>query len=284
MPIRVVARGDPGGMSLSESHETVEVERGYIHEAMQATPLFAWLAAHHAEVCIVGAVRFDSDDMNCEMVLPRAPDDLTSEMTLNAFRGSSVFIEQDGACGWYACRSLRVVSQGIEIGAEEMTTGELEETLFGAGLPCVDRLGELRRLAPLNGEMRRDVERAEHEALPRLARAAGHLSSKGAHGVPIAGLREVQEQMLALYGRLEPDRALVWTTEELGELAQAVRRNESTVRLEEELGQLTTWCFCLANILRIDVAKAVSEAYETELTRQMRKYGMPRPYGLWPKS
>jgi len=177
-----------------------------------------------------------------------------------------------------------VVSRGTEIDAAAMTEAELEATLFGAGLSCVDRLCELGPLAPLNGAMRGDVEGAEHEALPRLAQSAGRLPSRAETHVIVADLRRVQEQMLALYGRLEPDRALVWTTEELGELAQAVRRNESTVRLEEELGQLTAWCFCLANILRIDVGRAVSEAYETELARQMSKYGRPRPYGLWPKS
>ena len=246
--------------------------------------MFAWLAAHHAEVCIVGAIRLDLNNLGCEIVLPGTPDYFASEMTPNAFRGSSVFIEQDGARWWYACRSLRVVSRGTETSAEEMTEEELEATLFDAGLSCVDRRCELGRLAPLKGAMRRDVEGAEHEALPRLARTAGRLPSRGVTRVPVADLRAVQEQMLALYGRLEPDRALAWTTEELGELAQAVRRNESTVRLEEELGQLTAWCFCLANILRIDVGRAVSEAYETELTRQMSKYGRPRPYGLWPKS
>jgi MazG-like nucleotide pyrophosphohydrolase family protein len=59
-------------------------------------------------------------------------------------------------------------------------------------------------------------------------------------------MRSLQESALGIYGRLEPDRALVWTTEELGELAQAVRRAEGPARMEEELGQLRAWMLCLA--------------------------------------
>ena len=73
----------------------------------------------------------------------------------------------------------------------------------------------------------------------------------------LPGLRALQRAALGIYGRLEPDRALVWTVEELGELAQAVRRGEGRARLEEELGQLTAWMLCLANILDVDLAAAV---------------------------
>lgn len=57
----------------------------------------------------------------------------------------------------------------------------------------------------------------------------------------LPSLGNLQRAALGIYGRLEPDRALVWTVEELGELAQAVRCGEDRARLEEELGQLTAW-------------------------------------------
>jgi NTP pyrophosphatase (non-canonical NTP hydrolase) len=94
----------------------------------------------------------------------------------------------------------------------------------------------------------------------------------------LPSLGSLQRAALAIYGRLEPDRALVWTVEELGELAQAVRRQEGRARLEEELGQLTAWMLCLANILDVDLAVAVEMAVREEVERQLAKYGTLMPY------
>lgn len=94
----------------------------------------------------------------------------------------------------------------------------------------------------------------------------------------LPSLASLQGAALGIYGRLEPDRALVWTVEELGELAQAVRREEGRARLEEELGQLTTWMLCLANILDVDLAAAVEMAFREEIERQLAKYGKLTPY------
>jgi NTP pyrophosphatase (non-canonical NTP hydrolase) len=94
----------------------------------------------------------------------------------------------------------------------------------------------------------------------------------------LPSLTSLQAAAQAVYGRLERDRALVWTLEELGELAQAVRRAEGPARLEEELGQLTAWMLCLANILGVDLAAAVRSAIEEEIERQVSKYGKLKPY------
>ncbi|MGI8451417.1 MAG: MazG nucleotide pyrophosphohydrolase domain-containing protein [Streptosporangiaceae bacterium] len=94
----------------------------------------------------------------------------------------------------------------------------------------------------------------------------------------LPGLRSLQRAALDIYGRLEPDRALVWTLEELGELAQAIRRGEDRARLEEELGQLTAWMLCLANILDVDITTAVGAAIREEIDRQLAKYGKLKPY------
>jgi NTP pyrophosphatase (non-canonical NTP hydrolase) len=94
----------------------------------------------------------------------------------------------------------------------------------------------------------------------------------------LPALRSLQRAALGIYGRLEPERALVWTVEELGELAQVVRRDEGPARLEEELGQLATWMLCLANILDVDLAAAVESAIREEIERQLAKYGKLTPY------
>jgi NTP pyrophosphatase (non-canonical NTP hydrolase) len=94
----------------------------------------------------------------------------------------------------------------------------------------------------------------------------------------LPAVRSLQSAALTIYGRLEADRALVWTMEELGELAQAVRRQEGPARLEEELGQLTAWMLCLANILGVELAAALQAAIEEEIGRQLAKYGVLRPY------
>jgi NTP pyrophosphatase (non-canonical NTP hydrolase) len=94
----------------------------------------------------------------------------------------------------------------------------------------------------------------------------------------LPGLRGLQGSALAVYGRLEPERALNWTLEELGELAQVVRRDEGRGRVEEELGQLTAWMLCLANILGVELGTAVESAISEEIDRQVAKYGKLTPY------
>jgi NTP pyrophosphatase (non-canonical NTP hydrolase) len=96
------------------------------------------------------------------------------------------------------------------------------------------------------------------------------------HGLP--GLGALQSAAAQVYGCLEANRALVWTVEEFGELAQAVRRGEGRPRLEEELGQLTAWMLCLANILEVDLPGAVRSAFTEEIDRQLGKYGTLKPY------
>lgn len=100
--------------------------------------------------------------------------------------------------------------------------------------------------------------------------------------VAVAGalpaLRCLQQTALEVYGRLEAERALNWTLEELGELAQVVRRGEGRSRIEEELGQLAAWTLCLANILGVDLASSVESAIGEEIDRQLAKYGTLTPY------
>lgn len=91
-------------------------------------------------------------------------------------------------------------------------------------------------------------------------------------------LSEVQAVASAVYGELEPERALAWMIEELGEFAQVMRRNESDARRSEELGQVAAWVFCLANIAGVPLATALEASMGDEIVRQYLKYGERRPY------
>src|SRR5215472_7474073 len=110
----------------------------------------------------------------------------------------------------------------------------------------------------------------------REGRTVSELRSDVAAALP--GLRDLQDCALGLYGRLEVDRALNWTLEELGELARAVRLDEGRARLEEELGQVAAWTLCLANILDLDLGIAVESAIGEEIDRQLAKHGRLKPY------
>lgn len=90
-------------------------------------------------------------------------------------------------------------------------------------------------------------------------------------------MNEVQTEALEVYGRVGVEHALVWTVEELGELAQAIRRGEDVTRIAEELGQLAAWVFCLGNICGVSVTDALQASMRDEVVRQMRKYGHRKP-------
>jgi NTP pyrophosphatase (non-canonical NTP hydrolase) len=96
----------------------------------------------------------------------------------------------------------------------------------------------------------------------------------------LAQLREMQQVSVSVYGRLEPERAITWAVEELGELAQAIRRREHHVRISEELGQVFSWVLCLANICEVDLAEAADSSLRHEVLRQSTRYGALRPYQL----
>jgi NTP pyrophosphatase (non-canonical NTP hydrolase) len=91
-------------------------------------------------------------------------------------------------------------------------------------------------------------------------------------------LDSIQGKAAALYGRLEVERAIAWTVEELGELSQAIRREETEERLSEELGQLGAWVVCLSNICGVNLARALEDAFVEEAERQLEKHGAIRPY------
>ncbi|MFI9411921.1 MazG nucleotide pyrophosphohydrolase domain-containing protein [Nocardia gamkensis] len=99
-----------------------------------------------------------------------------------------------------------------------------------------------------------------------------------AYGVEqLEAIRAMQRGASGVYGYVEADSAIVWALEEMGELAQAIRRRESPSRISEELGQLFNWILCLANICEVDVATAANLAVGREGFRQVIVHGGLRP-------
>ncbi|MGY1945582.1 MazG nucleotide pyrophosphohydrolase domain-containing protein [Nocardia asiatica] len=117
----------------------------------------------------------------------------------------------------------------------------------------------------------RELLRAGQE-LPDLPRAPAGYSED-----TLEAIRSMQLRASAVYGYSEPDRAIVWALEEMGELAQAIRRRESPSRITEEIGQLFNWLLCLANICEVDLATAADQAVGREGFRQLTTHGGLRP-------
>lgn len=77
-------------------------------------------------------------------------------------------------------------------------------------------------------------------------------------------LSEVQKLMDDLYGQVDTDRGIpstvAWLCEEVGELAQAVRKGTKEQQLHE-LGDVVAWVASLANQLDLSLDEAM-ERYE----------------------
>jgi NTP pyrophosphatase (non-canonical NTP hydrolase) len=73
-------------------------------------------------------------------------------------------------------------------------------------------------------------------------------------------LGELQELMDKLYGRADTERGVpstvAWLAEEVGELAQAVRKGTADAQLHE-LGDVLAWVASLANQLGLSLEDAV---------------------------
>jgi NTP pyrophosphatase (non-canonical NTP hydrolase) len=74
-------------------------------------------------------------------------------------------------------------------------------------------------------------------------------------------LRELQVLMERLYGDADRDRGVpatvAWLCEELGELAQAVRKGTREQQLHE-LGDVLAWLASLANQMDLDMDEAIA--------------------------
>ncbi|MFJ2786145.1 MULTISPECIES: MazG nucleotide pyrophosphohydrolase domain-containing protein [unclassified Streptomyces] len=247
--------------------------------------VLALCAAEYADVCLVGRLTEDEGGDSCALeVAGPGNGALPPGARPVVVRGTMAYgaDTREGPAGWLPLS--RIAVRGEDGSSRDLAgLGEVSRVavLERAGLDALTLLaGERGESTVLGAEQRRRVRAAEAEALGPLARACGDLA-RTMVALPdddLRVLRRVQERCRDLYGRLEPERALSWALEELGELSQAMRRGESTVRLEEELGQVLVWALCLANITRTDASHAFAKGFAGERERQLRKYGTVKPY------
>ncbi len=77
-------------------------------------------------------------------------------------------------------------------------------------------------------------------------------------------VREFQRLMEEIYGKKDrergPEGTMLWLVEEVGELAEAVRKGDVKAA-EEELADIIAWAFSLANVLGIDVEDVLKSKY-----------------------
>lgn len=85
-------------------------------------------------------------------------------------------------------------------------------------------------------------------------------------------ISNIQNEALKIYGKYELDKSMIWMMEEFGELVQAIRKNKDKKHIQEELGDLVAWVFCLSNILDIDLSEAIKGTFIKEIDRQLRTY------------
>ncbi|MDX3075925.1 MazG nucleotide pyrophosphohydrolase domain-containing protein [Streptomyces sp. MI02-7b] len=229
------------------------------------------VAALHGDVTLYATVETGPEG-TCQLDL--APHTPGCAHRLVILRGTSVFV--DGRP--YAL--TRITGDGTDISRlpHSDRIARLSQAADPAS-PCAT--AHATSAAGLDPLLTRAAARAVRLAVPPIAASLPHQAQEGdVLGISTAlnSLRDLQHQADHLYGRLEPERALSWFLEELGELAQAMRRAEPSIRLEEELGQVAAWCLCMANIARIDLGGSLSRAMHEEHGRQLRKYGALRPY------
>jgi NTP pyrophosphatase (non-canonical NTP hydrolase) len=248
-------------------------------ERLAGGPLLAWLAAEAADVCVLGKM-VPLGDATCLLTL--VPVGTAAVLRFGrpvCLRGTVAYDEHSGQ--WLALRLIQAVEpDGRERRLDDLPVDQRLAVMAESGMPAIALHAHQNGAAQLDEGLYAAVRRVERKALSGLARSCEQLSDLAVPSVghPCDLLRPLQDQCLRLYGRLEPDRALAWALEELGELAQAMRRNEPAVRLEEELGEVLAWVFCLANINRVDLAHAFGKAFSAERQRQLDKYGAIRPY------
>ncbi len=75
---------------------------------------------------------------------------------------------------------------------------------------------------------------------------------------------EFQALMKKLYyekdAKRGAEKTLLWLVEEVGELSEALREKKSEA-IEEELADIVAWTASLANILDVDLEKALQKKY-----------------------
>ena len=89
----------------------------------------------------------------------------------------------------------------------------------------------------------------------------------------LQSINTIQENSLKIHGKYNLDKSIIWMLEEFGELVSSIRKGHSKDKITGELGDLTAWIFCIANILDIKLSAALMSTYKKEIKRQIDKYG-----------
>ena len=83
-------------------------------------------------------------------------------------------------------------------------------------------------------------------------------------------MREFQRHIAELYLAKDRKRGVeptfLWLMEEVGELAEAVRRKERA-GIEEEMADVAAWLASLANLLDVDLQRAIDAKYPATCRR-----------------
>lgn len=83
-------------------------------------------------------------------------------------------------------------------------------------------------------------------------------------------VREFQDLIRKAYYERDSKRGLfktwLWLQEEVGELAKAIRKNDRD-NIEEEIADVIAWTVSIANLLGIDVEKALIKKYSNPPTK-----------------
>ncbi len=77
-------------------------------------------------------------------------------------------------------------------------------------------------------------------------------------------IKEFQEMIKKIYFHRDlsrgKEKTMLWLVEEIGELAEAVRKNDLQA-LKEEIADVFAWLVSLANLYEIDLEEAIKEKY-----------------------
>ncbi len=83
-------------------------------------------------------------------------------------------------------------------------------------------------------------------------------------------IREFQNQIRTIYYERDQKRGVeknfLWFTEEVGELAEAIRKRDHE-GIEEEMADVLAWLATLANLLELDLEKAALKKYGSGCSR-----------------
>jgi NTP pyrophosphatase (non-canonical NTP hydrolase) len=78
-------------------------------------------------------------------------------------------------------------------------------------------------------------------------------------------LRELQQLMRELYYHRDSQRGVnktfIWLISEIGELADSLRKKDGLAQLEEEFADVLAWTASLANLLDINLERALRNKY-----------------------